>query len=86
MPMGISIGDYGAVFIGRGKHQGKIGYYDDDEAIGKGPIKAVVYLGDPHNSEIVKLSYTSIGKVSSIRLQHFINANPKLCKQLGIYQ
>jgi hypothetical protein len=46
---------YGLVRIVRGRHKGKLGYYDDDEN-----GYALVYLGAPFASPIVLVRYSSL--------------------------
>ncbi len=44
--MAVQEGDYGMVEVIKGKHKGKIGYYDDVADNGK----AIVYFGKPFES------------------------------------
>lgn len=49
--------EYGNVEILRGKHKGKVGYYDDDEDEND---KCIVYLGEPFKSEFILVSPSSL--------------------------
>ena len=42
------------MLILRGRHQGKVGYYDDDDD------GAIVYLGAPFSSDAVRLKHADI--------------------------
>ena len=73
-------GDYGPVLILRGRHQGKVGYYDDDDD------GAIVYLGAPFSSDAVRLKRTHIRKIDakSAELEKWKRRYPWLAKQLGV--
>jgi len=73
-------GDYGPVLILRGQHEGKVGYYDDDDD------GAIVYLGEPFSSDAVRLKHTHIQKIDakSAELEKWKRRYPWLAKQLGV--
>jgi hypothetical protein len=73
-------GDYGPVLILRGRHQGKVGYYDDDDD------GAIVYLGAPFSSDAVRLKHSYIQKIDakSAELEKWKRRHPWLAKQLGV--
>ena len=72
-------GDYGPVLILRGRHQGKVGYYDDDDD------GAIVYLGAPFSSDAVRLKHSSIQKIDakSAELEKWKRRYPWLAKRSG---
>ena len=52
--MSIERGDYGPVRIRKGRHKGKLGYYDDDDlGSERRSGKAIVYLGEPFESDYI---------------------------------
>jgi len=73
--------DYGPVLILRGKYQGTVGYYDDDES-----GRAVVYLGEPFVSDPVLLRRSDLEKITakSAQLEKWKREHPWLAKQLGV--
>jgi hypothetical protein len=79
-------GDYGAVRILRGPHKGKLAYYDDDLGIEEHPGKAVVYVGEPFESDYILLSRAYLAKVTvkSIELERWKRKYTWLAKQLGL--
>ncbi len=79
--MGVNVGEYGPVLILRGEHDGQIGYYDDDEA-----AFAVVYLGEPFESDYVLINRADLQKVhaKSLHLERWKRKYPWLVKHLGL--
>ena len=61
--MSIERGDYGPVRIRKGRHAGKLGYYDDDLDGEARVAKAIVYLGEPFESDYILVSRTDLEKV-----------------------
>ena len=49
--MSVERGDYGVVRILRGRRKGKLAYYDGDVGSESRPGKAVVYVGEPFESD-----------------------------------
>ena len=68
------------MLILRGRHQGKVGYYDDDDD------GAIVYLGAPFSSDAVRLKHSYIQKIDakSAELEKWKRRYPWLAKQLGV--
>jgi len=52
----IERGDDGPVRIRRGRHAGTLGYYDDDLDGEERAAKAIVYLGEPFESDYILVS------------------------------
>jgi hypothetical protein len=73
-------GDFGPVLILRGRYQGRVGYYDDDDD------GAIVYLGAPFSSDGVRLKHNDIQKIDakSAELEKWKRRYPWLAKQLGV--
>lgn len=74
--------EYGPVMITRGRHKGTVGYYDDTNG-----RSALVFLGAPFISPCVWMPYASIEPLtnaSSLEIEAFRRANPKLCKIMGV--
>jgi hypothetical protein len=84
--MGAERGDYGAVRILRGPHKGKLAYYDDDLGTESRPGKAVVYLGEPFESDYILVRRTDLAKVNakSIHVERWKRKYPWLARQLGL--
>lgn len=79
----VEVTDYGYVFIAEGEHQGKIGYYDnDDEGEKKGEDQAVVYLGTPCLSEYVLIPHEDLIKVI-VHPTEFIKPFCVNCESIG---
>lgn len=72
---------FGAVVFIKGKHKGKIGYYDDDSDSGK---QAIVYLGKPFQSEYVLARFSSIKNITSLEHEKFKKENKHFCEKMGI--
>jgi hypothetical protein len=73
---------YGVVRIVRGRHRGQLGYYDDDE-----DGYALVYLGAPFASPLVRVRYTSLVPCDDEPfgpLDEWLLAYPGLATQLGV--
>ena len=77
----VSQGGYGPVVIIAGKHQGRVGYYDNDEG-----RKAVVYFGEPFNSDFVLIPLRHLRKtdVTPLELERFKRKHPELAKYVGV--
>ena len=84
MAVSVERGDYGVVRILRGSHKGKLAYYDDDLGTDTRPGKAVVYIGEPFESDYVLIRRTDLEKVTAkhIDLERWKRKYPWLAKQL----
>lgn len=51
--------EYGSVIVFKGRHKGKIGYYDDDSDCDK----ALVYLGEPFKCPYTLINHEYIRNV-----------------------
>lgn len=72
--------NYGPVKIIGGKHEGKLGYYDNDEG-----DKAVVYLGAPFKSEYVLVKPEHLEAVAeSAAAKEFQARHPEASAVLGV--
>lgn len=58
--------DYGPVVITKGKHKGKMGYYDDEDE-----RHAYVYLGTPFQSSLVAVRFSSMRHMSELEFKCF---------------
>ncbi len=72
---------YGAVIFTAGKRKGQLGYYDDESDSGN---RAIVYLGQPFQSEYVEVPYSSIRNINSAEHTKFKLEFPELCRALGV--
>jgi hypothetical protein len=83
----VQAGDYGVVRIRKGEHKGQIGNYDDDD-LGRGhrPGKAIVYLGEPFESDYIVVSRKDLEKVDvkSIDLERWKRKCPWLVKLVDL--
>jgi len=80
-------GDYGPVTILKGPHKGKLGYYDDDDlGSERRPGKAIVYLGEPFESDYIVIRHADLEKVTAknIDLERWKRKYPWLARQLGL--
>ena len=77
--------DYGAVIFVKGKHEGSLGYYDNDEPGDDGKDKAVVYLWAPFQSEYIFVDYDYIRPIASLEHERFKKENPAICQLMGIF-
>jgi len=71
---------YGAVLFTEGEYRGKLGYYDDDE----NDLEAIVYLGQPFQSNYVVVPFSHIRNVTSLEHEKFKKENPEFSEMLGI--
>jgi len=71
--VGVERGDYGVVRILKGRYKGKLAYYDDDLGTESRPGKAIVYIGEPFESDYLLVSRTDLVKVTakSIELERW---------------
>ena len=67
--MSIERGDDGPVRIRRGRHAGTLGYYDDDLDGEERAAKAIVYLGEPFESDYVLIPRPDLEAVDVTSLQ-----------------
>ena len=76
--MSVERGNYGPVRIRKGRHKGKLGYYDDDFGGEGRAAKAIVYLGEPFESDYILVSRKDLEKVdvASIRLERWKRRYP----------
>jgi hypothetical protein len=84
--MSVERGDYGPVRILKGPHKGKLAYYDDDLGTEERPGKAIVYVGEPFESDYILIPRADLAKViaKSIELERWKRKYPWLAKQLGL--
>jgi hypothetical protein len=77
--------DYGPVLILEGPHTGQVGYYDDDNAEGA-TTAAVVYLGEPFESEYVLVPHDGLERIiaTSLDVERWKRRHPWLVKYLGL--
>jgi hypothetical protein len=77
----VSQGGYGPVVIIAGKHQGRVGYYDNDEG-----RKAVVYFGEPFKSDFVLIPLRHLRKtdVTPLELERFKRKYPEVARFAGV--
>lgn len=74
--------DYGTVLITKGKHKGKIAYYDDDDI----NDLAIVYLKAPFFSAPIRVRKSSLQATTAVNLKmrKFKKENPGICELLGM--
>jgi hypothetical protein len=74
-------GGYGPVVIVEGTHRGRVGYYDNDEG-----RKAVVYFGEPFNSDYVLIPRRYLRKtdVTPLELEKFKRRYPDVARFVGV--
>ena len=84
--MSIERGDYGPVRIRKGRHKGTLGYYDDDLDGEERAAKAIVYLGEPFESDYILLSRKDLEQVDleSIHPQRWKRKYPWLVKLVDL--
>ena len=84
--MSIERGDDGPVRIRRGRHAGTLGYYDDDLDGEERAAKAIVYLGEPFESDYILVSRTDLEKidVKNIHLERWKRKYPWLVKLVDL--
>jgi hypothetical protein len=84
--MSFARGDYCPVRIRRGRHAGKLGYYDDDLDGEERAAKAIVYLGEPFESDYILLSRKDLEKVDvkNIHLERWKRNYPWLVKLVDL--
>jgi hypothetical protein len=70
---------FGTVRVLRGRHAGKIGYYDDDEG-----DRAVVYFREPIHSGYVLIKRDYLANVTSLEHERWKRAHPEFCRRMGI--
>jgi hypothetical protein len=84
--MSVERGNYGPVRIRKGRHADKLGYYDDD-LDGEGrAATAIVYLGEPFESDYILVSRKDLEKVDvkNIHLERWKRKYPWLVKLLDL--
>jgi hypothetical protein len=80
-------GDYGPVRILKGPHKDKLGYYDDDDlGSERCPGKAIVYLGEPFESDYIVIPVADLEKVTAkhLDLERWKRKYSWLARQLGL--
>jgi hypothetical protein len=84
--MSVERGDYGPVRIRKGRHKGKLGYYDDDLDGEERAATAIVYLGEPFESDYILVSRKDLEKigVKSIDLERWKRKYPWLVKLVDL--
>lgn len=83
----LAIGDYGPVRVVAGPHTGKCGYYDDDDPGDHGtPGAAIVYFGQPFDSDYVRLPYECLvpSDVPHLPTETWRREHPEAARQLGV--
>ena len=80
--MAVQEGDYGMVEVIKGKHKGKIGYYDDVADDGK----AIVYFGRPFESEYYRIPHSFLIKTEkrNLEIEEWVRDNPENARKFGI--
>jgi hypothetical protein len=79
-------GNYGPVLVLRGRHKGKVAYYDDDDNTRPGNTsgrdEAVVYVGEPFASDPIYVKYRDLARVDvkSVQLERWERQYPRLVK------
>ena len=73
--------NYCAVIFTTGKRKGQLGYYDDES---DDDNRAIVYLGEPFQSEYVEVPFSSIRNITSSEHAKFKLEFPELCRLLGV--
>jgi hypothetical protein len=87
-PSKVELGDYGVVRVVRGRHKGKIGYYDDDcSEVGVGHY-AIIYFGAPFASPYFLVRHSSLEPCAEpfAPLEEFLRAYPDLAAQHGVHR
>jgi hypothetical protein len=84
--MAVRVGQYGPVLILAGEHAGKAGYYDDDDPHADGPDAAVVYLGEPFESDYIRIPHGELEQLAAtnLHLERWKRTYPWLVKYLGV--
>ena len=72
--------EFGIVSVVKGKHKGKVGYYDDDELDDNGKLKAVVYFGEPFESQYLFVPHNYLNEASEYEKKLYLDSLPKNCK------
>lgn len=77
----IEKGRYGPVLCLRGRHRGRVGYYDNDEGNG-----AIVYFGVPFEDEYVIVPYSWLEPTDTVPLglARWIARDPGLADLMGV--
>jgi len=80
--MPVQEGDYGMVEVIKGKHTGKIGYYDDVADNGK----AIVYFGRPFESKYYRIPPSFLIKTEkrNLAIEEWVRDNPENAKKFGV--
>jgi len=80
--MAVQEGDYGMVEVIKGKHKGKIGYYDDVADNGK----AIVYFGRPFESKYYRIPPSFLIKTEkrNLAIEEWVRDNPENAKKFGV--
>jgi hypothetical protein len=84
--MSFARGDYGPVRVRKGRHAGKLGYYDDDLDGEERAATAIVYLGEPFESDYILVGRTDLEKVDrkNIHLERWKRKYPWLVKLVDL--
>jgi hypothetical protein len=84
--MSVERGEYGVVRILKGRHKGTLAYYDDDLGTETRPGKAIVYVGEPFESDYLLLSRADLQKVSatSIEVERWKRKYPWLARWVDL--
>jgi len=77
----VRAGEYGPIVVCKGKHKGRVGYYDDDE----GDL-GIVYFGTPFDSEyvLIRRSWLKKTPITPLALEKWKREYPELVKRLMI--
>lgn len=79
--------DYGVVRITSGLHEGKLGYYDDDgfpEDVDS--LQAIVYFGEPFESEYYFIPHADLEPTNHIHLplEKFLHSHKDIADRMGV--
>ncbi len=71
---------HGVVEVTRGPHQGKVGYYDDEEVGG-----AVVYFEEPFSGpmQVIPIAWLRPSDARHLPLEKWLREHPDLARQMG---
>lgn len=76
--------DFGSIVILDGECKGMNGYYDDYEYNEDGELVALVYLGEPFNSELIEINHNHIKRITVLFHEKWKKDNKEFCDKMGI--
>lgn len=77
--------EYGIVRVIKGRHKGKVGWYDDDET----PKKAIVYFDEilvSGSYVLVNIDYLENVNIKTFQVANFIKRYPTIAELAGVSQ